>query len=62
MQGHLAAGTVELTCRHGGAANVLAGHSLGCWVAPEAYRQDPSRGARVAYCLERLAHLSAPYI
>jgi len=109
-QGYLAATTVELTRRHGGAANVLVGHSMGCWVALEAYRQDPSkvaaiiliecvrfpeepaardalvanvrrRGgktlleqqyqdmflpqtdpARVAYCLERVAHLFAPFI
>jgi pimeloyl-ACP methyl ester carboxylesterase len=109
-QSYLAAATVELARRHGGAANVLVGHSMGCWVALEAYRQDPARVAaivliecarfpeepaardalvanvrrrggktllelqypdmflpqtdpgRVAYCLERVARLSAPFI
>jgi len=107
---YFAAALLELISRRGGPANVLVGHSMGCWVALEAYRQDPSRvaaivliecarfpedpdardalianvrriggktllalhypdmflpqteSARVAYCLERLESLSAPFI
>lgn len=39
---HLAASMVELTRRLGRPRNVLIGHSMGCWVALEAYRQHPA--------------------
>jgi pimeloyl-ACP methyl ester carboxylesterase len=38
---HLAASVVEVKKRHGLARNILVGHSMGCWVALEAYRQSP---------------------
>ena len=39
---HLAAITVELTKQLARPRYVLVGHSMGCWVALEAYRQHPA--------------------
>jgi pimeloyl-ACP methyl ester carboxylesterase len=107
---YLAAAIVELIERRGRKANVLIGHSMGCWVALEVYRRDPAKvcgivliectrfpaepaardallanlrrvggkallarlypdmflpqtePARVAFCLQRVAGLSPPFI
>ena len=39
---HLAAVTVDLMKQLARPRNILIGHSMGCWVALEAYRQRPS--------------------
>jgi pimeloyl-ACP methyl ester carboxylesterase len=39
---HLAQAGIELMRRHGRSTNALIGHSMGCWVALEAYRQAPA--------------------
>jgi pimeloyl-ACP methyl ester carboxylesterase len=38
----LAQAGIDLIRRHGRSTNVLIGHSMGCWVALEAYRQAPA--------------------